>query len=778
MLTDTDIMAQVLAVFQEEQAEHRQAIGELLLELERDPDHPQRQTLLDQLFREAHSLKGGARAAGQHAVEQVAHRIEDVLSEVRRGALPLTPKLCDPIYAALDAIGALISQGAADPPAALAPFASLLETLAHAAESASGAPIAGTSSLAGGGNGSHMADQHPPNSEALSLPTETTIRIGTVVLDTLLNEIGELMTCSLRSAQHVREVRHLAEQTERWRRTWRRARPLYARVQERAQAFRPSVHYLDDRDELPAVAATSIRDPETAVLLNALKEASSLIANLDQQLTQHGQQIAESSTRLAAVSARMHTQVRRARMLPLATIFGQIRLQVREMARAAGKQVVFDVDDGGAVADRPVLERLRDVIIHLVRNAVDHGIEAPDVRVACGKAPEGTITVRAEVTGDRLGLTLADDGTGLDLVAIRRRALSGGRVSEADLARMEEPELVQLIFLPSFSTKETVSTLSGRGVGLDIVRSHIERTHGRVDVQSSLGQGCRFSISVPLSLTSMHSLLLRVGASLYAIPLDAVQRIVSIEPHDVQTLEGRAALILDGRPLPLVPLGALLGSAPPNAGRPESVLRLALVLGSGERQIAGLVDDVLSEQELVTYRLPALLQEVHFIAGASILADGSVVPILDVVDIMDGALGAHHVSDFVRDPATPRRSPTVLVVDDSLTTRTLEKNILEAAGYQVRLATDGLEALQMLDQLIDDGCDLLLSDVDMPRLNGFELTAQVRASARFKHLPIVLVTSLDTPADRERGIVAGADDYIVKRSFEQQTLLETIARLI
>jgi two-component system chemotaxis sensor kinase CheA len=228
-----------------------------------------------------------------------------------------------------------------------------------------------------------------------------------------------------------------------------------------------------------------------------------------------------------------------------------------------------------------------------------------------------------------------------------------------------------------------------------------------------------------------------------------------------------------------VRLVELLGGAPPDGGRLDTVRRLALVLGSGERQIASLVDDVLAEQELVTHRLPSPLQRVRFVAGASILADGSVVPILDAVDLVEAAIGAHHMVDPVIDSAKPHWSPTVLVVDDSLTTRTLEKNILEAAGYQVRLATDGVEALQLLNQLLDyDGCDLLLSDVDMPRLNGFELTAQVRANARFKHLPIVLVTSLDTPADRERGIAAGADAYIVKRTFEQQVLLETIAQLI
>jgi two-component system chemotaxis sensor kinase CheA len=305
--------------------------------------------------------------------------------------------------------------------------------------------------------------------------------------------------------------------------------------------------------------------------------------------------------------------------------------------------------------------------------------------------------------------------------------------------------------------------------------------HGRVAVRSIAGAGSIFTIGVPLSLASSHGLLVRAGKANYALPLDSVQRIVPVASGDIRTLEGRAAVALDGRPLALVHLAELLGAAPEAAaGRDASrTAWYGLLLGSGERQVICLVDTIVGEQELVVQRLPAPLQQVSGIAGATILADGSVVPILDAVDLLQAALGMRRTPTMTPESAGHSRRPTVLVVDDSITTRTLEKNILESAGYQVRLATDGVEALQMLGQMAEDGgCELMLSDVDMPRLNGFDLTAQVRADPRFQHLPVVLVTSLDTSADRERGIVAGADAYIVKRQFEQHTLLETIARLI
>jgi two-component system chemotaxis sensor kinase CheA len=280
---------------------------------------------------------------------------------------------------------------------------------------------------------------------------------------------------------------------------------------------------------------------------------------------------------------------------------------------------------------------------------------------------------------------------------------------------------------------------------------------------------------VPLSITSSHGLMLQTGQQQYALPLDGIERIVAVAPRDIQQLEGRNALVFEDIPLPVAQLGELLGGA----AVPLSRAPLALILRDGRRRAACLTEAVLGEQELIAQRLPAPLARVRFISGATILANGSVVPILDTADMIDAILGARRDSLLASPEPQASRQRTILVVDDSITTRTLERNILESAGYRVRLATDGVEALQMLDQLAEDGgCDLLLSDIDMPRLNGFELAARVRSHTDYQRLPIVLVTSLDTPADRERGIAAGADAYIVKRAFDQQVLLETIAQYV
>lgn len=814
MLTDEEIMAQVLAAFQEEQHEHRQSIAAILLDLERDPQHAQREALVTQLFREAHSLKGGARAAGLDAVEQLAHRMEDLFSGVRQNTLQLTPAVCDVIYATLEAIGALMSQPLPAQEMCLEPYQDILNALdklfhtephvqpveneqpkasiqVSPASSSTSSPQATNSCLV-------IPEPHAPPEDTRApeeIPwemTSSTVRLSTSILDNLMNETGELIISAVRTQQRARDARNLADVPARWRRIWRQTSPIITRLQKQPAGLLPTVHHLHDRDHTTIVplsdrSAEARIQHDALVLMDALLQANSLLNELEQSLTSYARLAAEDSARLSAVTKRLQDQIRRTRMLPLSALFSPLRLQVREMVRIASKQFVLDIDDGNAEADRQVLESLREVLLHLLRNAIDHGIEPAEVRIARGKPPTGRLILRALVSGDYLDLTVEDDGAGLDIAGITQRALNDTLINETDRARVSEEELMNMIFLPGFSTRQKVDRLSGRGVGLDVVRSTIERMHGQVSVKSVFGAGCTFFLRVPISLTSSHGLLLRVGAATYMLPLESIQRIVPVTPDDIHIVEGRAALLIDGHPLILIHLADLLGSdsitSMGTAARSHTPApgrwSLALLLGSGERQIACLVDGILGEQELVAHRLPAPLQRVRFIAGATILSDGKVVPILDVVDLLRAAIGTRSFLTLAPTPAQVDQCPTILIVDDSITTRTLEKNILESAGYRVHLATDGLEALHTLHTLVKNGgCDLLLSDIDMPNLNGFDLTTQVRNDPILKHLPVVLVTSLDSLSDRERGLAAGADAYIVKRSFDQQTLLDTIAQLI
>ncbi|WP_448542021.1 hybrid sensor histidine kinase/response regulator [Roseiflexus sp.] len=782
MENDDDIMAQVFAAFCEEQAEHRAAIASLLLEMEQHPDHPDDRALVDQLFRAAHSLKGSARAAGLPGIERIAHAIEDLFAALRQRRLRVTPALCDPVYAALDVIGVLVDRAIAHHP----PDDALIETTVHRLRAVLAQPPS-EQELAERTEGAAIpGDETPVVSAGLAVPPGvgevTTVRLAIEVLDTLLNDVGELMTGVMRIRAQARRIQDLSGMSAPWKRLWRQVRPLVAQYQARSDAFHPVVHHLDIRPITPERSGDGLQQRDLQQLAGALTRAAALIDEIDQQLTACARDLAADQSMLSAVTDRLHLQIRRARMLPLRTIFQPLRLVARDVSRSAGKPVDLFFDDGGAEADRQVLDTLREVLTHLLRNAIDHGIEEATVRQHRGKPERGAVRLNATVDGDWLTIEVADDGAGLDDEAIRRRALELGLLTATDLERLTPTDIANLIFLPGFSTRTTASHLSGRGVGLDIVHSHIERMQGRIQVHSAPGAGCRFVLSVPVSLTSAHGLLVKLGQHTCAVPLESIQRIVAVQPGDVRVLEGRTVVLVDGRPVVLVHLADLMeaGDGMGSFSR-GGERRPALLLGSGsERQVACLVDGVVGEQELVVHRLPFPIRRVQFIAAAAILPDGAIAPILDTVDIVRVASGAQRLPA----PATPdvnqeRRIPQILVVDDSLTTRMLEKNILEAAGYQVHLATDGVEALDVLQRLsTNGGCDLVISDIDMPRLNGFELTEKLRAGERFKHLPVVLVTSLDAPEHRERGVTVGADAYIVKRAFDQQTLLDTIARLI
>lgn len=750
MLSNDDIQAHVLAVFRAEQAEHRQTIADILLDLERASEQSPQREQIDRLFRAAHSLKGGARAAGVHAVEQIAHQIEHVFAALRQQRLQLTADICDVIYQALDVIGALMEQATPGVVTDEAAFRALLSRLAAIAQTDADQPPSEPTP--------HVA--RPAAAPAGAGPSETTVRVDVDVLDHLMHEVGELLTSTLRARQLARDLQALAPQFERWRRAWRRAAPMVRRAQRRPA---PSPGGKTDGDDLQALASVLVL-------------ANEVIDTLSTSLGRLTALAREDHDRLSAISARLQTHVQRTRMAPLSGIVGPLRLHARELARSAGKEVEFIIDDGGAEADRQVLEQVRDICLHLLRNAIDHGIEPPETRQARGKSATGLIKLTARASGDRLLLTVSDDGAGIDLERVRQQALAGGLLTH-DAGPVDHATLLDLIFLPGFSTKGSVSALSGRGVGLDVVRTTVERMGGQVSVATTPGQGTTFTLSLPLTLQRSHGLLIQIAGHTFALPLDSLQRIVSAGRDRVRMLEGRAVLLVEGRPLPLIPLDQLLGMSDGSAVTLDAP-RPALLLGN-DRQIACLVDAISEELELVVHRLPPPLQRVRFVSGAAILADGSVAPILDPVDLVRAAVTTRHTLRLPDATTSQRQAPTILVVDDSITTRTLEKNILEAAGYRVALATNGQEALEQLRALqAQGGCQLVLSDVDMPRLNGFELTERIRSDPHLRQLPVVLVTSLDSPTDRERGLAAGADAYIVKRAFDQQALLATIARLL
>ncbi len=471
----------------------------------------------------------------------------------------------------------------------------------------------------------------------------------------------------------------------------------------------------------------------------------------------------------AQLSSDFDRAMRDARMQPLSSVTGQFLRAASDTARELGKELQNSIDVGEIELDRQVLDALRDPLLHLVRNAVDHGIEAPDARVRAGKPARGQLQIEARLHGAYVEIDVSDDGRGIDPERVLARALELGLASSSEAAK--NPTFVEdMLFSPGFSTASSVSQLSGRGVGLDVVRSRMAELGGQVALVPQR-VGTRFRVTVPTSVLSLRGLLVRAGAADFVLPSSHVQRTLRLRASEVKSAEGQAVVAgSDGEPLRLRWLATLMDQ--PRSD--DAAILNVVVVGEGQQRHGLVVDEVRGDTSAVIKRLPWNVRRVRGVIGASHQGDAALALVLDVAQLLKLQAGGAD-RDRRLQLAVQSAKRRILVADDSLTSRTLERNILSGAGYEVETAVDGDAAWRALENA---QFDLLVSDVQMPGLDGFELARRVRADARMRHMPIVLVTSLDRPEDVSHGAAAGANEYIVKGRFDQQALLETVSRLI
>jgi two-component system chemotaxis sensor kinase CheA len=473
------------------------------------------------------------------------------------------------------------------------------------------------------------------------------------------------------------------------------------------------------------------------------------------------------------VAGQLDQQIRRVRLLPFAEALAGIERVARDAALGSDKEVEVAIQGGDGLFDRALIDGLRDPLRHLVRNAIDHGIEEAAERRTAGKPRRGQVTVAAQVRGGSIEVTVCDDGRGIDLERVRAEAARRGAVPP------EDPRaLARLVFEAGFSTAARVTAVSGRGVGLDIVRSRVQGMRGHVELLHGAGQGTTVRLTVPLTLTTIRAVLLRVGDQELAVPSHQVESLRRVQRDELPLVDGRRRLCAGGPPVLVVSLGALLGLGAPSPPAARKIALAQLAAGGADEagdRAAFIVDELLDEAELTVKRLPRRLAGAPHLSGAAILPSGRVALILNVQALIDSALAQTGDDVALRATQPARARKRVLLVDDSITTRGLERSILEAAGYEVMTAADGAEAWRLLQE---KGADILVSDIEMPNVDGFQLTERVRGASRFARLPIVLVTGLASESDRARGLDLGADAYLVKSAFQQSSLLETVADLV
>jgi two-component system chemotaxis sensor kinase CheA len=475
----------------------------------------------------------------------------------------------------------------------------------------------------------------------------------------------------------------------------------------------------------------------------------------------------KSHATLSRLVSELTATLQRIRTVPLSTVAPQWRRVVRDCAQSLGKVVELHVHVGDTEVDKQVLDQLRDAVIHLLRNAVDHGIESREERHLLGKPPTGSISLAAQLAGASVLLEVSDDGRGLDPEELASEAIARRLLTPEQAARMSPAEKLDLIFRDGFSTAESVSTISGRGVGLAAVREDVTRVGGTLSVTSGgYGEGTTIALRVPISVLATRGLMVRVANVSYVLPIDVVERALRTRGSQIRIVDGSPVLPGEGgEPLPLV---WMLEAR--TARLPGDEALDVVVLAIGAERVGLVVNEVLDEQEYVTRRLPWNLQRVPGVNGVVVLPDGSVAIALDVQHLL-----AERARQDVN-AAPPRPDPkrtAILVVDDSLTNRTLERNMLASLGYAVDVAVDGREAWAKLQQT---SYDLLVTDVQMPEMDGLELTRRVRADPQLRQLPVILVTSRGRQSDIELGAAAGADEYLVKGQFDQDKLLQAVER--
>jgi len=716
------LLEQLLAGFVEESQEIYERVTRNLMELEKSPAQGPG---FDDLARGLHTLKGSAATLGLEELADFAHRMEDVILPLRGSAKPLPAAVADAVLKSLDVwmarLRAIAAKG--DLPDLLPSFA-LLEKVkpAGAAKKKNGAGKNGKGRAVPEKRAAEVApppEAAPPPPPVASAPEPAPVPVA-----------DDAQADSWRVS--TRQVIALLQEVER-------LREVRLRVEERRRELEKAVLQLD---RLGIQAETA--------------EARAVLLGVRRSLGADGEEAAD-------IVSSMEEGLKTISTTPVRTVLDPLRRAVRDLCKATGKQAKLSVVGAEVSLDRRVIEQLRGPLIHLVRNAVDHGLEMPEVREARGKNPEGALTIRIEQQGNMLFIEVGDDGAGLDLEQIREAALRRALVAPEELASMSTQQLHQLIFRPGFSTRMEATEFSGRGVGLDVVRNQIQALQGHVEVQSVAGQGARFVLTLPADLGSSPVLVVRCGEHQLGIPMAAVESSRAARNDDLRV--GRSRVQLDHREqlIPVQDLGALVGlrqQEVPAEGQP-----LLILLAQG-RRLALSVDEVLGDRELVIRPLPADVRELPAYQGAATLARGELVLILRPDFLVNSERNAE------AGLAGTRRA---LVVDDSLTARALHRTALETGGYLVHTASNGRQALE---QLRHSAYDVMVCDIGMDEMDGYELTAAVRQRAETDSMPILLVSARDSDSDRQRGVATGADGFLTKKECVSGRLLAEVSAVI
>ncbi|ALP54745.1 chemotaxis protein CheA [Candidatus Tenderia electrophaga] len=747
----------MLDLFRVECEQHGAVLNQGLLALEQDPTSPER---LEPLMRAAHSIKGAARLVGIEPVVKLAHAMEDGFVAAQNSEIVLSAEHMDVLLKGADTILAIaMHEGELADwyDANRQDYLSLLDEVNAILKGESGVvtetraeavPAAASEARPepGEAGDADTAAVKPALKKNTAPQKDRVLRVSAELVNRLMGLAGESLV----------ESRWLYPYSESLRRLKRQQTDLVCMIDS-----------LRERMERQQVS-----DDMRGLLRDAQRQASQCREVMSDRLNE----LESYDRRLSNLSSRLHREVVGSRMRPFIDGVHGFPRMVRDISRSLKKDVQLIIEGETTMVDRDILDKIEAPLNHIIRNAIDHGLESPEERVAAGKPAKGTIRLRAYHNAGMLSIVVGDDGRGIDLDRLRHKIVEKGLIDAAMAETLSEMELTDFLFLPGFSTKDKVSEISGRGVGLDVVYDAMQEMRGNVRATSKPGQGTRFHMQLPLTLSVIPALLVEIAGEPYAFPLARIDRIASVRQSEVSEAEGNQFVVLDGKNVGLVSASQILEK---ESGMEHTGLMSVVVLNERNHYYGMVVDKFLGERELVVQVMPEALGKVQDISSAALMEDGSPLLIVDVDDLIrsiekvlkTARLGK--VSSILEEETALCK--TVLVVDDSITVREVERKLLERAGYQVETAVDGVDGLNMLRS---QPFDMLVTDVDMPRMNGIDLVKTLRQDASLRSLPVLMVSYKDREEDKLRGLEAGADYYLTKGSFHDETLLQAVVDLV
>ncbi|HEV3162905.1 MAG TPA: hybrid sensor histidine kinase/response regulator, partial [Isosphaeraceae bacterium] len=807
-----DVSIELQEVFALEAEEHLRELSTLLPALEREPDN---KGLLQDIRRSAHTLKGSAAMVGLPDITQLAHRMEDLLDLLYEGSRAATPEIVRLLFASTDALEDMaagkVESGVVhelyvsyeqligspvDDEVVAAPAIKLAPQTAFALPAIERASV----------ERRREVKARPPQ-VAASLEAEGAaaggdarkqnqfVRFPIDRLDELVKLLGELVITRTfleqRMADLVRQVGELEHSSNRLRGISSKLETQYeastlsssnrlplspAPTNGKGNGNGASLHNLVTSQTHGFDDLEFDRYTDFHLLTRSLSETTSDIQTVSGELSSLIGDFDSYLNRQARLSSEVEDKLMRSRMVPLATLASRLHRTVRNVASQQGKVVDLVLEGESTELDKTVLEEMADPLLHLLRNSVDHGIETSEVREAIGKPGRGTIRLRADYVGSQVVIQISDDGSGLDPETIRSTAVSKGFVSSADAAKMTDSDLFSLVYLPGFSTAQQISEVSGRGVGLDIVKANVHKLKGTILLDSQVGHGVTFTIRLPMTLAVMRAILVKAHQETFAIPLGAVKQIVRIDPGEMEWIGKDQVVRMGGYVYPVFSLGKVL-----NLKQPADELasrRPVLILDVGGKQVAVVADHLVGGREIVLKNLGNHLRRVPNLMGATLMGDGSVVLILDPVELVRDALDSRAPTRPVQAApiALSRDTWSILLADDSPSVRRVLSTLIKNAGWKPITAKDGLEALEYLHHSATTP-DLILLDVEMPRMDGYELLATLKAHEVYSSIPVIMVTSRAGDKHRRKALDLGGSGYVVK-PYQDEALLNVIRHLI